>query len=72
MLFSGCCIFEKKRLPTDESSDDDSDQDECDHCHGHVEQRAMGKQTIVENADEKFHAEEPDVVGSNGDIIIGQ
>jgi len=36
-----CCIFNKPRQ-FDESSSEDSD-DECDHCHGHVEKKKHRK-----------------------------
>lgn len=32
-----CCIYEKPKKFGESSSDEDND--ECDHCHGHVERK---------------------------------
>lgn len=45
VFFVGCCIYQKPRKFNESSSDED--EDECDHCKGHVEKR-KGK-----------HSEEP-------------
>lgn len=37
----GCCIY-KKPLEFGESSSDD-DEDECDHCFGHVEKKKINR-----------------------------
>lgn len=39
--FKGCCIY-KKPLEFGESSSDD-DEDECDHCFGHVEKKKKNR-----------------------------
>ncbi|XP_044727570.1 protein phosphatase 1 regulatory subunit INH3-like [Chrysoperla carnea] len=58
-----CCIYEKKRLPTDRSSDEESDRDECDHCHGHVEQRIKSKPATTINVPAKH---DPAAGGEDG------
>lgn len=40
---SGCCIY-KKPVEFGESSSDD-DEDECDHCFGHVEKKKKNRRT---------------------------
>ncbi|XP_018568631.1 protein phosphatase 1 regulatory subunit 11 isoform X2 [Anoplophora glabripennis] len=37
-----CCIFEKPRKFGESSSDES--EDECDHCHGHVERKKRDRQ----------------------------
>lgn len=39
--FAGCCIY-KKPLEFGESSSED-DEDECDHCFGHVEKKKKNR-----------------------------
>lgn len=39
---AGCCIY-KKPTQFGESSSSDSD-DECEHCHGHVDKKKQRKQ----------------------------
>lgn len=41
----GCCIYEKPRDFGESSSE--SDDDECEHCKGHVEKRRLAKTGIA-------------------------
>lgn len=41
IFISGCCIY-KKPVEFGESSSDD-DEDECDHCFGHVEKKKKNR-----------------------------
>lgn len=41
ILYVGCCIY-KKQLEFGESSSEE-DEDECDHCFGHVEKKKKNR-----------------------------
>ncbi|KAJ8934943.1 hypothetical protein NQ314_013102 [Rhamnusium bicolor] len=43
-----CCIYNKPRK-FDESSSDDSDE-ECDHCHGHVDRKKQSGRPVISDS----------------------